>query len=243
MNTVEEVLEGCAVDGLVVRLPDVQLERKLYEGVKQRLEGIGGKWHRKSAGFLFKSDPSNLFGRIQNNEKIDLKKDYQFFETPDAVADKMVELAGVEAHHTILEPSAGRGAIIKAIRRKDPYLPVGYCEIFEGHWKELENVPLTTRFSEDFLQLNEVWQFDRIIANPPFSKGQDYEHIKRMLGHLKPGGRIVTITFGSWRFAQRGAARKLSELIHRRATHVENLPHGTFKESDTNVATTLLVLE
>lgn len=35
--------------------------------------------------------------------------------------------------------------------------------------------------------------YDLIVANPPFSKGQDMLHIMQMIKHLKPGGRIVSL--------------------------------------------------
>ena len=42
--TKEEVLQQCTIDGNIVRLPDIQLERKLYTDVAKALELIGGKW-------------------------------------------------------------------------------------------------------------------------------------------------------------------------------------------------------
>lgn len=44
MNTKEDVLKNCTVEGLVVKLQNVQLERKLYQEVAKSLELIGGKW-------------------------------------------------------------------------------------------------------------------------------------------------------------------------------------------------------
>ena len=113
----QEILNQCTVDGNVVRLPNIQLDRKDYLSVKKSLEGIGGKWKGgKIQGFIFNSDPSELLGRVSDGEKINLKKDFQFFATPPELADKLVSLAG-EIHGFILEPSGGDGAIIKAINK------------------------------------------------------------------------------------------------------------------------------
>lgn len=38
---VKEVLQKCTVDGMVVKLPEGQLDRKLYEQVAKALQGIG----------------------------------------------------------------------------------------------------------------------------------------------------------------------------------------------------------
>jgi hypothetical protein len=42
--TKEEVLQNCTVEGTVVKLPEGQLDRKLYQEVAKALELIGGKW-------------------------------------------------------------------------------------------------------------------------------------------------------------------------------------------------------
>ena len=41
---VNEILQQCTIEGNVVRLPDIKLERKLYLEVAKRLNFIGGKW-------------------------------------------------------------------------------------------------------------------------------------------------------------------------------------------------------
>lgn len=111
MNTVQDVLQACSVKGTTVVLPDVQLERKLYQDVAKKLQGIGGKWNRKAAGFIFPSGYEDqidtLLGRVQAGEKINLKQDFQFFPTPDDIADWLVELADIKPKMDILEPSAG----------------------------------------------------------------------------------------------------------------------------------------
>jgi hypothetical protein len=67
MTTKEEVLKNCIVDGLVVRLPNVQLDRKLYQEVSKSLELIGGKWKGgKVYGFIFLSDPTDLLFKLCN---------------------------------------------------------------------------------------------------------------------------------------------------------------------------------
>lgn len=40
----EDILQQCTVDGNIVRLPDVKLERKDYLEVAKALQLIGGKW-------------------------------------------------------------------------------------------------------------------------------------------------------------------------------------------------------
>src|SRR5262245_9536274 len=110
---VREVLSQSKLDGLVLKLPPIQLDRKVYEVVKKSLEGIGGKWKGgKIGGFVFTVDPGERFEALLAGEKVNLKQNYQFFATPSVFADWMVLRAGVEPTHKILEPSAGDGAIV-----------------------------------------------------------------------------------------------------------------------------------
>jgi hypothetical protein len=60
-----DVLKKCIVDGNVIRLPEGQLNRKLYQDVAKALELIGGKWKGgKVFGFVFQSDPTELLAQI-----------------------------------------------------------------------------------------------------------------------------------------------------------------------------------
>lgn len=73
----EEILQQCTVDGLVVKLPEVKLERKLYQEVAKVLELIGGKWKgNKVMGFVFNEDPTELLEQIANGESRNLKKEF-----------------------------------------------------------------------------------------------------------------------------------------------------------------------
>lgn len=106
--TTEEVLQQCTVEGTVVKLPATQLEREVYMDVAKSLNLIGGKWKGgKIAGFVFPSDPTELLEQIANGQKRNLKKEFQFFGTPEKLADDLVIEAQIEPFHSILEPSAG----------------------------------------------------------------------------------------------------------------------------------------
>ena len=56
-----EILQKCTIEENTVKLPNIQLERKEYIEVKNKLELIGGKWKGgKIQGFVFATDPSEL---------------------------------------------------------------------------------------------------------------------------------------------------------------------------------------
>ena len=60
----QEILQKCTVEGMVVKLPAGQLDRAMYVKVSKALEGIGGKWNKKSLGFVFPVDPSEMLNEI-----------------------------------------------------------------------------------------------------------------------------------------------------------------------------------
>jgi len=96
-----------------------QLPRPLYVEVNKALEALGGKWNRKVAAHVF-DEPTfadDLESALLAGTFTDKRKALGFFETPPALARRLVEAAGIEpgAVQAILEPSAGRGAIIDAI--------------------------------------------------------------------------------------------------------------------------------
>ena len=56
-----------------------------------------------------------MFPILKEGKRCNLQQEYQFFETPADVADWLVMLAGgIREDDTVLEPSAGRGALIAA---------------------------------------------------------------------------------------------------------------------------------
>jgi type I restriction-modification system DNA methylase subunit len=244
-----EILQKCTVDGNIVRLPEGQLDRKLYQEVAKALELIGGKWvGRKTMGFVFPNDPTELLEQIANGESRNLKKEFQFFATPDDVADRMVELAEIDenAGQWILEPSAGQGSIINAINRKYPDLNVDYFELMDVNRTFLEKIPTARHLGDDFLAVD--WKsgptlFDRIIANPPFSKNQDIDHIRKMYECLNDGGRIVTIASTHWQISNNKKETEFRNWLEEINAEIHEIPKGTFKESGTMVSSVLIVID
>lgn len=239
---IEEILKQCTIDDKVVRLPDIQLDRKTYCDVAKRLELIGGKWNRKFKGFLFENDPTELLADVQNGEKRNLKKEFQFFETPAELAEKLVSYIEefVDTKEmTILEPSAGRGSIVRAINKMQPDAKVFHCELMELNRKMFQGD--SEFLQEDFLTLDENKKFDFIIANPPFNKNQDIEHFMKMTKHTS--GRIVSIMSCHWKFSKNKKETEFREFLQSKAAQIIDIDAGAFKESGTNIPTCIVILD
>ncbi len=247
--TKEDVLKECTVEGLVVKLPASQLDRKLYQEVAKSIELIGGKWKGgKVMGFVFNESPSELLSQIQDGEKRNLKKEFQFFATPDDLADELVALADLEFDHRILEPSAGQGAIVKAINRKYPLMGVWCYELMPINESMLRKIPTVRLLGSDFLEYKPVtFLYDRIIANPPFSKNQDINHIRHMYSWLADGGRMVTMASKHWQFCDNKKEKEFRDWIDLLKTfgkcEVMEVDSGRFKSSGTTIATVILIID
>lgn len=174
--------------------------------------------------------------------KVEVVTAAQLFPTPASLAARMIELAEIEHGQEVLEPSAGTGAIVNAIRTAMVNGKAGRCAITAVEI----NPTLAHRLAfvdclggervhtGDFLEQNgNLGQFDRVLMNPPFANAEDIKHIKHALTMLKPGGRLVAICCGGPR-----QERELQPL----ADTWEELPAGTFADSGTSVNTVLLTI-
>jgi hypothetical protein len=242
MNTKEEVLQNCTVDGMIVKLPNIQLDRKLYQEVAKSLELIGGKWKGgKVFGFVFATDPTELLDQIANGEKRNLKKEFQFFATPEKLADELVYLADLKEHDTILEPSAGQGAIIRAINKACSVVPDCY-ELMDVNATILNKSGLRFNFiGNDFFEHNGK-TYSKIIANPPFTKNQDIDHLKTMYNCLSTGGRLVCITSESWVNGSHKKQVDFKNWLDEVEAEVIDIEKGSFKESGTMVGGKIVII-
>jgi len=219
-----------------------------YLPLKKFAEDHGGKWNRKAGAIVFApSDIDRLKVALNNGSYVDEKQELQAFYSPWSLATRMAKLLDIQNHNSVFEPSAGGGALVKAVvqRAKADLTPIrlSYCEINERMWPEIDLVANGgARLGGDFMELSLEHTFDRIIANPPFTKGQDVDHVTKMYKHLKPGGVLVAITSPGWRFRKDKRHTAFRKFIEDNGAWVENLEEGTFKDAGTQVKTVLVVI-
>ena len=239
----KEIFKSCRIEGGVLKLPDVQLDRSDYLQVKKVLEGKGGKWKGgKVQGFVFSIDAAEVLASIQGGDMSNRKKTFQFFATPAAVADRLAaELGWVSSTDKILEPSAGQGALVAAVRRLCPDALVDCYEIMPENRDVLMRVEGVRLLGEDFTKA-ECGLYDKIIANPPFANNQDIRHVRLMYEHLKPGGVLATITGPHWHIASTRECREFAEWLDGLGAKVESLGNGAFKDSGTQVQTLIVTI-
>ncbi|WP_183769290.1 DUF3560 domain-containing protein (plasmid) [Tunturiibacter empetritectus] len=164
----------------------------------------------------------------------------QLFPTPPELADRMVALADIRPGQQVLEPSAGTGRIIDAIRRNAHGYAITAVELNCNMAHRLRTIDCVDDTRQaDFLECNgDLGTFDRIVMNPPFSNADDIKHIMHALKMLKPGGRLVAICANGPRQND-----KLRPIVEARGGIWEELPSDTFISTGTSVRTVLLMLD
>ena len=231
------------INGNVIKLPPRQLERKQYLEVKKKLEGIGGKWKGgKIQGFIFEQNPSQLLHQIINGADINLKKEYQIFETPEDIAKKLIYLVDISETELILEPSAGRGAIVKQITKCFPDKKIDCFEIMELNKSFLYKIGNINFVGDDFLKCNITNYYDKIIANPPFRNNQDITHIMKMYDCLKINGRVVSVASMHWTHSQNRKEKDFRKWLDFVGGNIVNLPSCAFKNFGANSESCIIII-
>lgn len=239
-----EILKQCTVEDKVVKLPNITLDRNDYLEIKKALELCGGKWKSgKIQGFVFEENPDYLIDLLLSGKQVNLKKEFQFFATPKEVAETVVNLATFGDKTRILEPSAGRGALINEINSFLPNKKVDCYELMDLNASYLKrNVPNANIIGEDFLQHDTSIKYDCIIMNPPFSKNQDITHVMKAIETCAVGGNVVSVMSNHWRTSDNKKEKAFRELLAKYDHEIIEVSGGSFKESGTNIACCIVVI-
>lgn len=241
--SVEEILRHCTLEDNVLKLPQVQFNKKSYAEAKKWIEEAGGSWQGgKVQGFTFPFNADRVFSILHEGKRCNLQQDFQFFATPPEVADWLVMLAGgVHEDEKVLEPSAGTGAIIDAIHRSCPDVIVDCYELMPENKEILSKKDNIRILGDDFTKCD-VAQYDKIIANPPFSKNQDIRHVRRMYECLNSGGVLAAITGPHWEFGSESECKDFRQWLEDNGGKKFEIEEGTFKESGTGTKTIAIVI-
>lgn len=214
---VREILAQAEINGLRVTVP--QVNRALYVKVNKVLDALGGKWNSRAKAHVFESDPTEALAAIVDGEDavvaLPARTAEGFVPTPPHVALDMVrnycDLMDEGAGWRVLEPSAGDGALVRAILEVQPECTVVAVEPNVERAALIgddERVELVAGGIEDFADdviADDGELFDLAVMNPPYALPGDSNpwagHVQYAWSLLKPGGQLVAIVPGSieWR--------------------------------------------
>lgn len=121
------------------------------------------------------------------------------------LANEMIEAAGIEPGHVVVELGAGTGPVTRrlgSVINGNPFLALEpNPEMAKWVREQVPEAEVVEGFAQDLPMLMEKWghpKADRIISSLPFagwSEDVQEEVMNAVLQCLNPGGRMVTFTY------------------------------------------------
>lgn len=209
-------------------------------------QGVGGKEFDTPSHTETDAFDSAVLDYYTNQKltgKRDSREGTDYYPTPEPLGFMMNQWGRIGDGESVLEPSAGHGAIARYVPRENPLTAVEPSQsLFSklqikagGNGRRFENT-----IFEDY---NVVNKHDVVLMNPPFGAGGRLavDHVAKAFQHLEEGGRIVAIIprgstdkkFDKWYEEQKDAVLT-AEIV---------LPDITFERAGTSVNCRVVVID
>lgn len=217
-------------------------------------EGRGGK-HKDRVSRKevtpFDKAITYFYAKPKRTEKRDHREGIDYFATPEPLAFKMVEWAGVRPGDELLEPSAGHGAIARFFPRLNKAKMIEPSFELGTQAALVSGADLIAGRFEDHHITN---KYDVIVMNPPFGHGgaTAIAHLDKAAGHLRDGGRLVALlpdgggmaskAFDAWLNGEQAKDGKNNAAGMYLAADIK-LPRVTFSRAGTSVTGRVVVLD
>ena len=174
------------------------VDKHVEREVDRVIESVGGA--NTATGWSFDYDATEVLREIVATGVVPDQRAHQYYPTPRALAERIVELAEIGPDDRVLEPSAGQGALAELLPRDRTTC----VEASALHCTVLRAKGFAVK-QGDFL-VADVGPHDRVVMNPPFDRGQWQAHVERAAGLLPGrGARLVAVL-------PAGAPSKLRDL-------------------------------
>lgn len=225
-----------------------QLDKADYAKVNAVLVALGGKWDRKAKAHLFGGRGVDQLrediDRVIETGQVTTGNDLGWFPTPSALGDRIVAMLPLKPGETVLEPSAGVGALAQAVLRREPTAKVMCVEIHELRAAALRAAGFKATTVADFLQIDPKSAdvlVDHVVMNPPFApRRADLAHVEHALHFLRPGGTLVSVMAGGITFREDTRSDRFRMMVKMLGGEITKLPSDSFRASGTSVETVLL---
>lgn len=210
-------------------------------------DGRGGK--ERDRGLVqavspFERAKSFYWAQAKNSKRRDQREGADYFATAEPVGFKKVQWADIKPGESVLEPSAGHGAIARFFPEQSD------VTMIEPSYDLSQRAALANggaKIVNDTFESHHITnKYNAIVMNPPFGSGGKtaIEHLAKAARHLSEGGRIVaTIPRGG--MADRRLDAFFADPAHANLHTVADieLPGVAFERAGTGVNTRVLVLE
>lgn len=190
LDMMMEAMARHSTKGSVVTMPYCPEKTASIKELGHIMESLGGRSSQCSSKYEFDYDPTSVLESIILAGHIPDDISHQFYATSRALASQVADEADIQEGMSILEPSAGTGSLAQ-------HLPKGQTtcvEVSPLRCSILKGLGFDDVHTADFLEWSEgPHRFDRVVMNPPFSKGRALLHLDAAGRCLKDGGRLVAI--------------------------------------------------
>lgn len=207
-------------------------------------QGVGGKEFdapkdQSTDGF------DNAVLDYYSNQKLNSRnrEGVDYFPTPEPLGYKMMEWANMGEGDTVMEPSAGHGAIARYAPKGNQMVAIEPSQSLFAKL-QLKAGGLGRKFVNTIFENYDISnKHDVVVMNPPFGTAgaTAIAHLGKAFKHLEEGGRVVAII-------PRGSAdKKFDKWIEGEKTAVMRaeveLPDIVFKQAGTKVVCRVVVVD
>lgn len=223
-----------------------------------KTEGTGGvqKDRQQQLNITpFERAKSYYYANQKKTSKNKAREGIDYYPTPEPIGYKMVEFADIKSGDSVLEPSAGHGAIAR-------FFPEDTKNVAIEPSSELANT-IRLRFNKNGRVIESTFEnydvhnkFNEIVMNPPYGTAAKtaMEHLEKAFNHLRDGGRIVALLpagnsmgkrLDKWLNGVPNAKTKAEREGEKRAVIMKKieLPSVTFERAGTRVVTDIYIID
>lgn len=166
---------------------------------------------------------------VKKRESTAVSKDLQYYPTPHKVVERVLAGIYIKKGEKVLEPSCGCGRFMDALR--DMGADVFGIEYDAGRAEQCRGKGHSV-MRANFLDTVPTGDYDHVVMNPPFYGKHYAKHVEHALKFLKEGGVLTAILPVTARYDH--------GLVNGRW---DDLPVGSFRDSGTNINTTVLTMK
>lgn len=237
-SAVENLALGNEARDLRNAFIDAYLEAEAFD--PSPADGKGGKAKHAAQARItpYEQAKTHYFARAKLSGRRDQRDGIDFYPTPEPLAFKMVEWAGLRPNERVLEPSAGDGAIARYFGDSVDATIIEPSRDLAA--TALLRTPGARLVQGDFEDYHIVNKHHVIVMNPPFRAGGKtaIDHMKKALTHLRPGGRLVALIPTGPAADKRFEAEKWPGIMS-----TVLLPSVAFEKAGTGVRTRVVILD
>jgi len=252
-------LRYAVADHNSIKVPIIT-DRKVYIEVDRALSRLagGGHWDRKARAHIYQQDPRPGLEALTQSKVIPppcatRDKELSYWQTPPALAAELVAGLDLPPGSRVLEPSAGDGALVRAIQSAYPDVHITAVEPDSGRRTVLRMTGAVglrvwdctlEEYALAWMADETPEPFDVVVMNPPFTLPDHRyawaEHLTLAWDLLLPGGQLRAIVPNSLEYGRQRPIAAARNLITQAGGTWRKTGPGAFQPSGTGVATLIV---